>query len=194
MHKLELPEGYALTGTLDLMKDKKLYRHVVTVTSAGTLLLLAVGVALALFVPPFKITMQMLIAQGMRYLLLFFALQFVAVFVHELVHAAFMLVFARRVKIGLKLPYAYAAAPGRLLTKAQYLCVAAAPFVLINAGLAVAMFLFSPMTNLLLFLLLAVHLPACYGDIYVCAAVLNMPADTLTEDRGTDMRFFRPAG
>ena len=183
------PEGYTLFHTVDMMKDKKLFWKLNVAVLLFSGLLLALAVPLVLFVPFFRMTFAEFIERGMLFLLLFFAGQVLVIILHELIHAAVMKLYCKDVKIGLKVPFAYASCNG-YLSRDSYLMVAVMPFVLISCGLLVTMFMFTPFVNLLLYLMFAIHTPSCLGDLYMLYILKNHPSNTLILDRGVDMDIF----
>lgn len=104
---------------------------------------------------------------------------------HELIHAAFVLLFGGRptfgagVKAGL--PYLYVTNPGRRFTRNQFLTIALAPLLLIDL-VALALIAVHPGWTWAAVAFVA-NTSGAIGDIWVFALVLRFPASALVEDR-----------
>lgn len=86
------------------------------------------------------------------------------------------------------MPVFYATAPGKWVSRNQYLVIALAPTVIVNA---VGLLLMWPPTILrfLLVFALAVHFAGCVGDWWMSLVVWKLPARTLVEDRETGFAY-----
>jgi hypothetical protein len=135
----------------------------------------------------------MFILEMMGVLLLIPILTFALVVFHEWCHGlAFRWVGARprygAKFVGRLLPIVYATAPGKWLTKRQYLMVGLAPTITINV---VCVLLMLPPTPLrwMLVLPLAVHLGACVGDWWIACVEISLPRGTMFEDSPEGFNF-----
>ena len=115
------------------------------------------------------------------------------ILVHELVHGLFFYYYTRaRPKFGLRLFYAYAAAPGWYLPRSNYFIVALAPFVLITVlGLLVMPII--PLVIAPAFIFgLTMNAAGSVGDFAVVGWLLRQPAKLLVEDVGDSVNVFGP--
>jgi hypothetical protein len=119
-------------------------------------------------------------------LLLFWPLAFIATLpLHELVHAAFVLLYGGRPSFGAGiksgLPYLYVTNPGRRFTRNQFLTIAIAPLVLIDL-VALALIGVHPGWTWAGVAFVA-NTSGASGDIWVFGLLLRFPAVALVEDR-----------
>jgi hypothetical protein len=119
-------------------------------------------------------------------LLLFWPLAFIATLpLHELVHAAFVLLFGGRPTFGAGikagLPYLYVTNPGRRFTRNQFLAIALAPLVVIDVA-ALALVVVHPGWTWAAVAFVA-NTSGAVGDIWVFGLLLRFPPSALVEDR-----------
>lgn len=110
---------------------------------------------------------------------------------HELAHGLLIYYYTRsRPVFGLGLFYAYAAAPGWYLPRGSYIAVALAPFALLTAAGAVAVF-FIPASLAPAFLFgLTANAAASIGDFAVVAWLLRQPSRILIEPVGESIKLY----
>ena len=110
---------------------------------------------------------------------------FVALPVHELVHAAAFKLLSRgcKVSFGFQNALLYTKTDGAVLRRARMVCVLLAPSLLVTAVLAALAF--AAGLPVLAVLLAGLHLSGCAGDILMAAACLRDPACTHVRDTET---------
>ena len=110
---------------------------------------------------------------------------FVALPVHELVHAAAFKLLSRgcKVSFGFQNAFLYTKTDGAVLRRARMVCVLLAPSLLVTAVLAALAFVAG--LPVLAVLLAGLHLSGCAGDILMAAACLRDPACTHVRDTET---------
>jgi hypothetical protein len=104
---------------------------------------------------------------------------------HEGIHGVFFWLFTHeRPRFGLKLLYAYAAAPDWYLPRDQYKAVGLAPFIVITlASLTLLPVVPLHLMPTLLFLL-TLNAGGSVGDFYVVKKISEYPAESLINDKG----------
>ncbi|HEX7541631.1 MAG TPA: DUF3267 domain-containing protein [Anaerolineales bacterium] len=110
---------------------------------------------------------------------------------HELVHGVFFWLFTRsRPTFGFRGWYAFAAAPGWLLTRGQYLVVTLAPFVLLSI-LGIILLAIVP-TGALAAILAGTVMNAAgaVGDLWVVFLILREHRPIMIEDLGDGFNFY----
>jgi putative zincin peptidase len=155
-----------------------------SVAGVWTLLSLVLFVAAA-------VTMGIVSGAGGRVVLdgtslLLWPLAFLATLaLHELVHAALVLVFGGRPAFGAGIkagmPYLYVTNPGRRFTRNQFLAIALAPLLFIDL-LALALVGVHPGWTWAA-VAFVVNTSGAVGDIWVVGLLLRFPASALVEDR-----------
>lgn len=110
---------------------------------------------------------------------------FVALPVHELVHAAAFKLLSRgcKVSFGFQNAFLYTKTDGAVLRRARMVCVLLAPSLLVTAVLAALAF--AAGLPVLAVLLAGLHLSGCAGDILMAAACLREGACTHVRDTET---------
>jgi len=118
----------------------------------------------------------------------------VVLILHELTHGLFFWLFTKsRPAFGFKGWYAYAAAPGWYLPRAQFLVVVGAPLTLLSL-LGEALLLLVPWAVVPWVLWgLIVNAGAAIGDLYLIACLMLAPRAAVIEDRGDEMTWYVPA-
>ncbi|ERJ11007.1 DUF3267 domain-containing protein [Haloplasma contractile] len=127
-------------------------------------------------------------------ILLFFVGYILIIIIHEFIHAYF---FKRNSKVRVTFKFhgfaASASVPGVYFQKKHYRIVALAPFVIITSVCLPFLFTLTGGAFLILYFIFAMHFSGCVGDFYVFYKLLKMPKETLIEDYGVGMRFFKPS-
>jgi hypothetical protein len=114
------------------------------------------------------------------------------VLLHELVHGLFFWVYTRdRPVIGLRLFYAFAAAPGWYLPRGRYFVVALAPLILLTAAAYGGLLLISPTAALPLLFGMTMNAAGSVGDIAVVLWLLRHPGPALVEDIGDAVHLYQ---
>jgi hypothetical protein len=107
---------------------------------------------------------------------------FVMLPLHELLHAAAILLWGGRPYLGVKLPYAlYASARNQLFSRGQYLVVALAPLVVIT----LAGFVFTLLSPILASYTLSMtvgNISGAAGDVWSARRIARLPPTALVED------------
>ena len=176
-----LPDQYEWFGRIDLKQDKKLLL-MLNVLSILIVILFLPGFA----VIGFSIDLP-------RYFLMLLGMA-ILITLHELIHGAFF----KRYYSG-KVQYRFhgfafsASMEGRYFFKREYLIIGLAPAVILNPLLLLAVLLVPPSWKAVVYLLFIIHFSACLGDYYVAWRMRKDPVDTLVEDTGVGMTFYRPA-
>ncbi len=180
----ELPAGYALTETIDLMRNRKQ----ALLVNGAALLIMAVLIALGFVLKPsFEIAFDL---QTALLLLLFCVASVAYMVLHELVHGVFIRRYShRKPKYGFTGMYAYAGSDA-YFDKRQYLRIAFAPVVLLGIVLAALNAIFYEKLFWFFFLLQVFNLSGAAGDFYVSACLRRYPPDTLVFDDGTSMEYY----
>lgn len=116
---------------------------------------------------------------------------------HEVVHGLVIALCGVRPVFGTgkmadgQIPYLYAGAPGHHFSRLQYLLIAWAPSVVVNATLVALIAAFP--WGVWLILPLAIHVSGCIGDWLLLAALHRQPPGTVVEDTLEGIRLHRPA-
>lgn len=176
---LGIPEGYTLTYTLDLQKDKKVF-----------VLLNVLSIVIIL---PFILGFGLFDFDTLGTFDLFFALPafMVIITMHEYIHGFFFKRYSHA-----KVKYQFhgwafsASTPGYTYKKLNYLIIGLAPAVILNTLLVVLSIVLDGPYDLLAYFVLMLHFSGCIGDFYVTAVLLKYPKHTFVEDTGTGMKFY----
>lgn len=174
----ELPTGYVLAQTVDMVKDRKLMWRI---NGAALVIALAVLLLSAVFGPS--------LAMPPWQWLLMAALVLVYIVLHEGVHGIFIRIFCGRWGgFGFKGAYAYAGSDA-YFAKVPYVIIALSPVVfwgiVLQGGMMALPNLFWPLAFVQM-----VNLSGAVGDYYICYCIAQMPGDVLVRDEGTVMRFY----
>ena len=191
-----LPGDYQLTRSIDLRKHSSLLLWL-NLVGFGLLLLFAwlffwLAARLRAPVEPGVSISDIPPSGWVTFLTIVLALVAV-LFLHELVHGAFFWLITRsRPRFGLKITYAYAAAPDWYIARNPYLAVGLAPLVLITL-VGVALLPWLPAALVLPWVLaLALNASGSVGDLYIIGWLLARPASALVNDHGDSIHFFLP--
>jgi hypothetical protein len=189
-----LPDSYAPSGTLDLSTNRAV---MIGVNVAAAVALLPVGWLVLWFIAAFRPEAASVSfrVDGFGALLVLVALVAVIVLVaatHEAVHGVgFWLATGARPAFGIRVPYAYAAAPNWFIPRDQYLPIALAPFVLITlAGLALLLVVPSA-AILALALGIVLNAVGAIGDLIAVVWLLARPRSSLVCDQGVSIGVYR---
>ncbi len=188
-----LPDHYRLIRQIDLSKDTRL----LWILNLAGLPLLAIACLLfgwlASAAQPDVTRWQHIdfTLMGLVWILVGFALTLV---LHELVHGIMFWILTRdRPKFGLRLSYAYAAAPQWYIPRNPYLLVGLAPLVILSViGVLVLPLLPASLLPAWLFAMLA-NTSGAIGDLYIVGWLLTRSSLLVVNDRGDAMNIFAPS-
>ena len=160
---------------IDLLDDAVMQERMAVLSVAILVVGVALGVLCAVVLPHEEVSLLwfVLLAAG----------SFVALFVHELVHAvAFKLVsgFRARIQFGFSSWMLYTSAPGCVLPKAPFCVVLMAPTVVVTTLLLVVPVVLG--FPLLGYFMAIIHLAGCTGDMEYVHIIANEPSADLVED------------
>ncbi len=187
-----LPEGYRLTATLDLSKDR---RALVGLNLAGLALFAVFGWLFARLFSVLRPELNLSVL-NVNFLVNLVALLVGSIFVillHELVHGLFFWYYLReRPEFGFRGTYAYAAAPNWYIPRGRFVVIGLAPLVVISlAGLAAVLF-FPPAGLPALWFALTLNAAGAVGDIYIVGWLYLQPPTVLVKDQGDRFSMFLP--
>jgi len=193
------PEGYVAAGGVTLAGNRRL---TLALNLAGIpwMLVCAVGyVLLAALVRPAGTTIQWgqsslgwwLVPALFGGALLAAA---VVVVLHEAAHGlAFWVFTGARPTFGVKVWYAYAAAPGWHLSRSRFLAVLLAPIALFTVvGLPLVAYA-PPAVALVVLLALIGNATSAIGDLYMCLRLIRVSGPAVVEDRSDGITWYVPA-
>jgi hypothetical protein len=194
LHKAvqQLPIGkYTLLENLDNEKPGKFQ---LLITILGLIMTVFWGFFffyLLMWVRPVEITLQF---NGLMSIEVFFLCLFLIGLVtlaHEGIHGLFFWAYTGSLpKFGIKLTYAYAAAPGWYLPVRQYLLIGLSPLILITL-LAITLLPLVPNTWILgVWFVLVFNAGGAAGDLLVCARILSFPVESYVHDNGKKVEIY----
>lgn len=182
-----LPQGYAPADAIDLVHNKKQFWIVNGLSAALCVIMLILpflwGRSLRGFVGEGSLPtllLRLVVAAG---LLAYIAL-------HELTHGAVMKACGASVRYGYKVAYAYAGSDA-YFTRSAYIVIALAPVVVWGIVFAVLAACLPREWFPTVWLWQLVNIGGAAGDFYCPCRILRAPRDTLVQDTGTAMTFYR---
>ena len=188
-----LPEGYVLSGEINLKKNKRLtitlniVAFFVFVPSFFLLSSLA-----ALVRPDLMNTSGSITAGGEAVgLAVVVGLMFLFMTIHELIHGFFFWVFTRsRPVFAIRLFYAYAGAPDWYIPTRQFAFVAVGPLVVISA-VGLQLILLAPIRWIMFIIFfVAMNTGGSAGDLLVLTRLVKLPPTCLANDTGDVVTFY----
>jgi hypothetical protein len=192
----DLPSGYRLARSIDLRKQPGLLLWL-NLVGLGLLLLFAWlfnWLASELRAPTEPVSSAAgALFGGWETILVIVPALVAVLLLHELVHGLFFWLLTRsRPYFGLKITYAYAAAPDWYIPRNPYLVVGLSPLTLITL-VGVALMPVLPEAWVLPWVLaLALNASGSVGDVYIIGWLLSQPGDTLVNDHGDSIHFYLP--
>lgn len=183
-----LPQGYAPYASIDLLHNKKQFWIV-----NG----LSIALCVVMLIPPFLLGYSLLDFNGEESLPAYFLrvgaaivglLAYIAL--HELTHGAVMMACGASVRYGYKVAYAYAGSDA-YFTRPTYVAIALAPVVVWGIVFAVLAACLPREWFPTVWLWQLVNIGGAAGDFYCTCRILRAPRDTLVQDTGTAMTFYR---
>lgn len=183
-----LPRGYLPYASIDLLHNKKQFWIV-----NG----LSIALCVVMLILPFLWGYSLFDFGGDGSLSAFFLrmgaalvglLAYIAL--HELTHGAVMKACGASVRYGYKVAYAYAGSDA-YFTRSAYIVIALAPVVLWGIIFAVLTACLPREWFWVVWLWQLVNISGAAGDFYCTCRILRAPRDTLVQDTGTAMTFYR---
>lgn len=183
-----LPQGYAPYASIDLLHNKKQFWIV-----NG----LSIALCVVMLIPPFLLGYSLLDFNGEESLPAYFLrvgaaivglLAYIAL--HELTHGAVMMACGASVRYGYKVAYAYAGSDA-YFTRPTYVAIALAPVVVWGVVFAVLTVCLPREWFWVVWLWQLMNISGAAGDFYCTCRILRAPRDTLVQDTGTAMTFYR---
>ncbi len=191
----DLPPTYVLARKLSM----KTSRGLVAAMAAGSFVLfLAGGLAAARLLPLMRPDLQGVTfrLEGMAGVAILLggglALAFIQALLHEGIHGlVFWLYTGRTPAFALRWVYTFAGIPGWYMPRWHYIVVALAPAALITGAGLLALTAAPTAAVLPLAFAVQLNLAGSVGDLFAALWVLSAP-DALVEDRGEELRLYRP--
>lgn len=183
-----LPQGYAPYASIDLLHNKKQFWIV-----NG----LSIALCVVMLIPPFLLGYSLLDFNAEESLPAYFLrvgtaivglLAYIAL--HELTHGVVMKACGASVRYGYKVVYAYAGSDA-YFTRPAYVVIALAPVVVWGIVFAVLAACLPREWFPTVWLWQLVNIGGAAGDFYCTCRILRAPRDTLVQDTGTAMTFYR---
>ena len=182
-----LPQGYAPADAIDLVHNKKQFWIVngLSVVLCVIMLILPflLGRSLRDFVGEGPLSALLLRLGALAGIFAYIAL-------HELTHGVVMKACGASVRYGYKVVYAYAGSDA-YFTRSAYIVIALAPVVLWGIVFAVLTACLPREWFWVVWLWQLVNISGAAGDFYCTYRILRAPRDTLVQDTGTAMTFYR---
>jgi hypothetical protein len=184
-----LPEGYVLSGEINLKKNKKL---AITLNIAAFIVFVLTFFLLsstaALIRPDLINTSGTINLVGLA---VGIGLTVILMTIHELIHGFFFWVFTRSKPVfAIRLFYAYAGAPDWYIPTRQFMVVALAPLVVI-AAVGLLLILLVPISWIMFIIFfVALNTGGAMGDILVFTRLFKLSPTSLANDTGDVMTFY----
>lgn len=182
-----LPQGYVPFASIDLLRNKKQFWIV-----NG----LSIALCVLMLIPPFLWGYSLFFggdgSLSASFLRLGAALVGLLAYIalHELTHGAVMKACGASVRYGYKVVYAYAGSDA-YFTRSAYFVIALAPVVLWGIVFAVLTACLPEHWFWVGWLWQLMNVSGAAGDFYCSIRILRAPRDTLVQDTGTAMTFYR---
>ena len=133
------------------------------------------------------------LGQSLVFILELIAVTFVMILLHESFHGLFFWIFSNtRPAFAFKIYYAYAAAPDWYFPRWQYFIIGLAPLVGLTLFGILGVILLPAGFLMPIYLLLVFNTSGAVGDLWVMAKLSSCPAETLIQDHGDSIAFFKP--
>ena len=188
-----LPEGYVLSGEINLKKNKRLAIALNIIALFVGVLSFCLLTSYAALVRPSLMNSSGTITVGLWVVVL--VLMVLLFTIHELIHGFFFWVFTRsRPVFALRLFYAYAGAPDWYIPTRQFMIVALGPLVIIGVVGMLLMLLVPESWVVLLVIMVAFNTGGSVGDLLIFTRLLKLSPTSLANDTGDVMSFYeRPS-
>ncbi|RLC56381.1 MAG: hypothetical protein DRH89_05795 [Candidatus Cloacimonadota bacterium] len=184
-----LPEGYVLSGEINLKKNKRLTITLNIVAFFVFILSFFLLSSLAALVrPDLMNTSGSITAVGLAVIV---GLMFLFMTIHELIHGFFFWVFTRsRPVFAIRLFYAYAGAPDWYIPIRQFMIVALGPLVIIGA-VGLLLILLVPISWIMFIIFfVAMNTGGSAGDLLVFIRLFKLSPMCLANDIGDVFTFY----
>lgn len=185
-YERELPEGYKAIYTVDATTKK----FTIVMNLVALALMAVIIVPPALVIRPWDNPESI----SMISLLWFIAAMFAYIVLHELVHgAAYKLTTGQKLSFGFTASVAYCGVPDIYVYRKASLIALLAPFVVFSIVFGAATAIISnPVDKFMCFVLFAIHISGCVGDLYDSLLYLFKFRDpaTLMRDTGPVQTFY----
>lgn len=182
-----LPENYRLAEKISIATDKKL---AIGLNVTGFLVTVALLIFFfAIFIADEDGTFSFTI--GLLPILVVIIGAIAVVVIHELVHGIFIKHYTKEpVKYAFHGFAASAGSPDHYFGKKEYIIIALAPFIIVNAALIAALFSLHGTWFAVMYFVFAIHFTGCIADLYMVWKLRHFGPDTLIRDVGIEMEFF----
>ena len=184
-----LPEGYVLSGEINLKKNKRLTITLNIVAFFVFILSFFLLSSLAALVrPDLMNTSGSITAVGLAVIV---GLMFLFMAIHELIHGFFFWVFTRSKPVfAIRLFYAYAGAPDWYIPIRQFMIVALGPLVIIGA-VGLLLILLVPISWIMFIIFfVAMNTGGSAGDLLVFIRLFKLSPMCLANDTGDVFTFY----
>jgi len=184
-----LPEGYVLSGEINLKKNKRL---AITLNIAAFIVFVLsfflLSSTAALIRPDLINTSGTINFVGLG---VGIGLTVILMTIHELIHGFFFWVFTRsRPVFAMRLFYAYAGAPDWYIPTRQFMIVALGPLVIIGA-VGILLILLVPISWIMFIIFfVALNTGGSIGDLFIFTRLLKLSPTSLANDTGDVMTFY----
>ena len=193
----ELPKGYTEVKHIDAKNAK--FGLIFNLIAMAVLLLVVAAAALSLL-PSGRLAgvFDMNLPQFVLAYVVFFALMFVYIILHELVHGiAYKALTGERLTFGVSWSCAFCGVPNIYTYRKTALISVIAPFLtftVIFIPVLIALYFISPLYYLIAAFIFGLHLGGCSGDLYVTYLLTVKYKDkmTLMRDTGPEQFFYVP--
>jgi hypothetical protein len=187
-----LPEGYVLSGEINLKKNKRLAITLnIVALFVGILSFLLLSSFAVLVRPSLMNLSGATITAGIWAVML--GLVVLLMTIHESVHGFFFWVFTRsRPVFAFRLFYAYAGAPDWYIPTRQFMIVALGPLVIIGAVGILLMLLVPESWVLFIAFMVALNTGGSAGDLLSFTRLFKVSPTCLANDTGDVFTFYEP--
>ena len=188
-----LPEGYVLSGEINLKKNKRLTITLNIIAFFVFVLIFFLLSSLAALVRPdlMNTSGSITAGGGAVGLAVVVGLTFIFMTIHELIHGFFFWVFTRsRPVFAIRLFYAYAGAPDWYIPIRQFMIVALGPLVIIGA-VGLLLILLVPISWIMFIIFfVAMNTGGSAGDLLVFTRLFKLSPMCLANDTGDVFAFY----
>ena len=188
-----LPDGYVQVFSIDLATNKTMAIVLNAVALGVTLLSFWLLAVFANRVHPELAGTSFRLVFRLDELLLLVVLVAANMVLHEIIHGVFFWLFTHsRPVFGLKLTYAYAAAPGWYIPMSQYWIIGLAPLLLIGAAGLLVMAFSPPAYWLPAAVVIGFNSGGAVGDMWIIYKLFHTWPACLVKDTGQSVHFYQP--
>ena len=184
-----LPEGYALSGEINLKTNKRLAIILNLAAVPVGVLSFFLLANIATLIRPSLMDSSGTLTAGTAAIAV--GLVVILMTIHELIHGVFFWIFTRSKPVfALRLFYAYAGAPDWYIPARQFAFVVLSPLVIIGAVGFLLMLLVPESWVLFIAFLVALNTGGSMGDLLVFVHLLKLPPASLANDTGDVVTFY----